>query len=189
MELYRVSEAAKMLDVHPNTIRKWVKARILRPVRLPGSQYSRFTAQEITRLRREMGFPGDDVARLYRVGEVAKMFGVHPNTVRKWVREDILHAIKLPESNYNRFAPQELNRLRRQMGLPPQSLSPSVTTTTYRVFGVSGSMGLSRTCCTSFSHSAKNRILLPCSEEPGLSTINWIGEDGSTLPPRSGNVS
>jgi excisionase family DNA binding protein len=119
MELYRVSEVAKMLDVHPNTVRKWVKARILQPVRLPGSQYSRFTAQEITRLRGEMGFPSDDVARLYRVSEVAKMFAVHPNTVRRWVREDILRAIKLPESNYNRFAPQELNRLRREMGLPP----------------------------------------------------------------------
>jgi excisionase family DNA binding protein len=118
MQLYRVSEVAEMLDVHPNTVRKWVKARILQPVRLPGSHYSRFTAQEISRLRDEMGFPGD-VARLYRVGEVAKMFGVHPNTVRRWVREDILQAIKLPESNYNRFAPQELNRLRREMGLPP----------------------------------------------------------------------
>jgi len=119
MELYRVSEVAEMLDVHPNTVRKWVKDRILQPVRLPGSHYNRFTAQEIDRLRVEMGFPGHDVGRLYKVSEVAEMFGVHPNTVRRWVREDIVQAIKLPQSNYSRFTAQELNRLRREMGLPP----------------------------------------------------------------------
>ena len=46
-----------MFDVHPNTIRKWVKTGILRSVKLPGSRYNRFTVEEINRLRREMSLP------------------------------------------------------------------------------------------------------------------------------------
>jgi len=119
MELYRVSEVAQMFDVHPNTIRKWVKRDILRSAKLPGSRYNRFTAEEIDRLRRQMGLPTDTAIELYRVGEVARMFDVHPNTVRKWVRMKILHSIKLPGSEYNRFTAEEVNGLRREMGLPP----------------------------------------------------------------------
>jgi len=118
MQLYRVGQVAEMLDVHPNTVRKWVKAGILQPVKLPGSSYNRFTAQEIDRLRTRMGLRGDNSVRLYRVGQVASMFGVHPNTIRKWVRTDILRSVKLPGSEFNRFTRQELNRLRETMGLP-----------------------------------------------------------------------
>jgi len=117
--LHRVSEVAQMFDVHPNTIRKWVKTSILRPVKLPGSRYNRFTAEEINRLRREMRLPADKTMALYRVGEVAKMFDVHANTIRKWVKTNILHPIKLPGSRYNRFTVEEVNRLRREMQLPP----------------------------------------------------------------------
>jgi excisionase family DNA binding protein len=118
MQLYRVSEVAQMLDVHPNTVRKWVREEILRPVKLPGSHYNRFTAEEIDRLRRRMGLPADCQVHLYRVGQAARMFGVHPNTIRKWVRTAILRSIKLPGSDYNRFTLDELNRLRQQIGLP-----------------------------------------------------------------------
>jgi excisionase family DNA binding protein len=118
MQLYRVGQVAEMLDVHPNTVRKWVKAGVLQPVKLPGSSYNRFTAEEIDRLRERMGLQGDNSVRLYRVGQVASMFGVHPNTIRKWVRTDILRSVKLPGSQFNRFTRQELNRLRKTMGLP-----------------------------------------------------------------------
>jgi len=57
MEPYRVSQVAAMFGVHPDTVRKRVKPNILRPVRLPGSDYNRFTSQEVSRLRREMGPP------------------------------------------------------------------------------------------------------------------------------------
>jgi excisionase family DNA binding protein len=118
MRLYRVSDVAKMLGVHPNTVRKWLNTGVLHPVKLPGSHYNRFTVEEIDQLRTRMGLSDYGSARLYRVGQVATMFGVHPNTVRKWVRTGILHSIKLPGSDYNRFTRRELNRLRREMGLP-----------------------------------------------------------------------
>lgn len=40
MKLYRVSQVAAMFGVHPNTVRKRVKTNIVRPVRLPGSDYN-----------------------------------------------------------------------------------------------------------------------------------------------------
>lgn len=119
MELYRVSEVAQMFDVHPNTIRNWVRSDILRSAKLPGSRYNRFTAEEINRLRRQMGIPTDTAIELYRVGEVASMFDVHPNTVRKWVKMKVLRSVKLPSSAHNRFTVEEVNSLRRDMGLPP----------------------------------------------------------------------
>ncbi len=57
--------------------------------------------------------------KLYRVSEVARLFDVHANTIRKWVKTGILHSIKLPGSGYNRFTRDELNRLRQMMNLPP----------------------------------------------------------------------
>lgn len=119
MELYRTNEVAQMFGVHANTIRKWVKTNTLHPVKLPGSPHNRFSRGEIKRLRRQMGLPADRVTKLYRVGEVAEMFDVHPNTVRNWVKADILQSVKLPGSRYNRFAAEEVNRLRSDMDLPP----------------------------------------------------------------------
>jgi excisionase family DNA binding protein len=58
------------------------------------------------------------ITQLYRVSEVAQMLGVHPNTVRKWVREEILRPVKVPGSDYSHFTLDELNRLRQQVGLP-----------------------------------------------------------------------
>ncbi|TKJ30186.1 MAG: hypothetical protein CEE40_05940 [Chloroflexi bacterium B3_Chlor] len=119
MELYRMSEVARMFDVHPNTIRKRVRTNILHPVKLPGSRYNRFALEEVNSLRRKMGLPADDIVQLYRVGQVAAMFGVHPNTVRKWMRTNILRSVRLPGSDYNQFTSSKVNRLRREMGLPP----------------------------------------------------------------------
>jgi excisionase family DNA binding protein len=58
------------------------------------------------------------IMQIYRVSEVAQMLGVHPNKVRKWVREEILRPVKVPGSDYSHFTLDELNRLRQQVGLP-----------------------------------------------------------------------
>jgi excisionase family DNA binding protein len=69
-------------------------------------------------IREEVAILGGKIMKLYRVGEVAEMFDVHPNTIRKWVKTGILNSIKLPGSRYNRFTVDEINRLRREMKLP-----------------------------------------------------------------------
>jgi excisionase family DNA binding protein len=49
-----VRDTARALGVHENTIRNWERQGILRAVRLPGSGYRRFAAQDVERLSAEM---------------------------------------------------------------------------------------------------------------------------------------
>lgn len=49
MELLTISEAAKKLGVHPNSLRNWEKRGLLKPVRLPGGQ-RRYSMGELNRL-------------------------------------------------------------------------------------------------------------------------------------------
>ena len=48
--LYSVSEAAQILGVHPNTLRKWDNEGIANALRLSGGNHRRFTQAEIERL-------------------------------------------------------------------------------------------------------------------------------------------
>ena len=50
--LYSVSEAAKILGIHPNTLRKWDNEGIANALRLPGGNHRRFTQAELERLAR-----------------------------------------------------------------------------------------------------------------------------------------
>lgn len=49
MVLIRLSETAKMLDVRPETVRKWVRNGLLKPIVLPSKQV-RFVREKIEEL-------------------------------------------------------------------------------------------------------------------------------------------
>ncbi len=53
--LLTVSEAARRIGVHPNTLRTWADKGIVRHVKLP-SGYRRFPVAEVERVRQEMGY-------------------------------------------------------------------------------------------------------------------------------------
>ncbi len=48
-ELLTVSEAAKLLNIHPRTLRRWTKDGIANELRTPTNQ-RRFTLEEVQRL-------------------------------------------------------------------------------------------------------------------------------------------
>ena len=48
-ELLTVSEAAKLLNIHPRTLRRWTKEGIANELRTPTNQ-RRFTLEEVQRL-------------------------------------------------------------------------------------------------------------------------------------------
>jgi DNA-binding transcriptional MerR regulator len=52
--LVAITKAARMIGVHPNTLRSWADKGLVDAVRLP-SGYRRFTMEEIHRIRRDMG--------------------------------------------------------------------------------------------------------------------------------------
>jgi putative resolvase len=59
--LVGISEAARMLDVHPNTLRRWADQGIVRHVRLP-SGYRRFEVAELARFRASLEAAGEEKA-------------------------------------------------------------------------------------------------------------------------------
>lgn len=54
-KLLTISEAARRIGVHPNTLRGWADKGLVKHVKLP-SGYRRFLASDIEQLREEMGF-------------------------------------------------------------------------------------------------------------------------------------
>lgn len=54
--LLTISEAAKRLGVHPNTLRKWADNGTIQVVMLP-SGYRRFRPVDIDAMREQMGLP------------------------------------------------------------------------------------------------------------------------------------
>lgn len=55
--------------------------------------------------------------RLLTISQAAARLGVHPDTLRAWADKGLVPVIKLP-SGYRRFVPEEIERVRTEMGLP-----------------------------------------------------------------------
>ena len=90
-----VREAARMLHVHENTVRNWVRNGLLAAVELPGSRYLRF--------RR------DDVARLLKERESASDASRDPSPASGLVGADVLS--RLPTRRAQELLPHLVRRL------------------------------------------------------------------------------
>ena len=61
--------------------------------------------------------------RVFRVGQVALLFGVHPNTVRKWADKGLLtHGRTLGKDGHRLFTLDDVNEARKTLGLPALDL-------------------------------------------------------------------
>lgn len=49
-----VTEAARRLGIHPNTLRRWVDAGVIEAVVLPSSGFRRFKPSVVEAMKREM---------------------------------------------------------------------------------------------------------------------------------------
>lgn len=54
------------------------------------------------------------MAQLMQVRQAAQALGVHENTIRRWEKRGLLHAVRLP-SGVRRFRPEDVERVREQM--------------------------------------------------------------------------
>ncbi len=63
------------------------------------------------------------MAKLLAIGEAARELGVSAPTLRVWERKGHVKAIRLP-SGYRRFTREEVDRVKREMGLLPPEESP-----------------------------------------------------------------
>lgn len=109
-ELYLISMAARMLDMHPQTLRKYERLGLVRPSRTLGSMRV-YTEDElervrvIRRLQDEMGVNLAGVQRLLDVAEVVQR-------IRPLVRDEAL-----PRHEVRKRLAQEFERLCDIVGL------------------------------------------------------------------------
>ena len=109
-DLYLISMAARMLDMHPQTLRKYERLGLVRPSRTMGSMRV-YTDEELERLRLikrlvdEMGVNLAGVQRLLDVAEVVQR-------IRPLVRDDAL-----PRQEVRRRLAREFDRLSAIIGL------------------------------------------------------------------------
>lgn len=68
-EFLGVSETARLLGVHPNTVRNWVATGALVSSRLPGTRQNRFARDEVMRLVESGGAATTSIAPLLRIDE------------------------------------------------------------------------------------------------------------------------
>ncbi len=62
--------------------------------------------------------------RLLTISQAAARLGVHPDSLRRWADKGLVAMVKLP-SGYRRFEPQEIERVRAEMGLKSDHGAPS----------------------------------------------------------------
>jgi MerR family transcriptional regulator, heat shock protein HspR len=109
-DLYLISVAARMLDLHPQTLRKYERLGLISPPRTEGSMRV-YTDEELERLRLikrlvdEMGVNLAGVQRLLDVAEALQR-------IRPLVRDDAL-----PRQETRRRLAQEFDRLCDIVGL------------------------------------------------------------------------
>jgi excisionase family DNA binding protein len=83
--LLNVRETAKLLGVHENTVRNWVKGGTLVSARLPGSSQHRFAREEVERLLKQRGESASSVAPALRTDGVEL---VGANELDRWAARD-----------------------------------------------------------------------------------------------------
>src|SRR2546423_833880 len=108
-DLYFISVAARMLGMHPQTLRKYERLGLVQPTRTIGSMrlYSREELERLKLIKRLVDDGGINLAGVQRLLEIAE--GVQ--RLRPLVREEALSA-----RDTRRRVTQELDQLSRMLG-------------------------------------------------------------------------
>ena len=109
MELFFISIAARMLGMHPQTLRKYERLGLVQPTRTIGSMrlYSRDELARIKLIKRLVDDGGINLAGVQRLLSIAEVV----QRVRPLVRDEALSA------RDTRRVAQELEELSRMLGI------------------------------------------------------------------------
>jgi MerR family transcriptional regulator/heat shock protein HspR len=107
-DLYLISVAARLLGMHPQTLRKYERLGLIRPSRTIGSMrlYSRDELQRLKVIKRLVDDGGINLAGVQRLLSIAKIV----QRIRPLMREDALSA-----RESRRRLSQELDELARML--------------------------------------------------------------------------
>ncbi len=108
-DLFFISMAARMLGMHPQTLRKYERLGLVQPTRTIGSMrlYSREELERLKLIKRMVDDAGINLAGVQRLLEIAEVV----QRLRPLVREDALAAREA-----RRRVSQELDQLSRMLG-------------------------------------------------------------------------
>jgi excisionase family DNA binding protein len=117
VELLMPGEAARLLNVDTWTLSRWADEHTT--VRTTPGGARRYDAEPIYDL---LGEPGADGLRrpLLTTAEVAERFGVHPATVRRWVKRGLVNEVRLGQRD-PRYRAADIDAL---MGGAPSPSTP-----------------------------------------------------------------
>ncbi len=109
-DLYFISVAARMLGMHPQTLRKYERLGLVQPTRTLGSMrvYSRDELERLKLIKRLVDDAGINLAGVQRLLSVAEVV----QRLRPLMREEALSA-----RDARRRLAQELDELHRALGL------------------------------------------------------------------------
>ena len=109
-DLFFISVAARMLDMHPQTLRKYERLGLVRPSRTIGSMrlYSRGELDRLKVIKRLVDDAGINLAGIQRLLSIAEVV----ERIGPLMRDDTLSA-----RDAKRRLAQEFEELRRMLGL------------------------------------------------------------------------
>src|SRR5262245_16382682 len=109
-DLYFISMAARLLGMHPQTLRKYERLGLIQPTRTIGSMrlYSREELERLKVIKRMVDEAGINLAGVQRLLSVAEVV----QRLRPLLRDEALAARAT-----RRRVPQELDELSRMLGL------------------------------------------------------------------------
>jgi len=113
-DLFFISIAARMLGMHPQTLRKYERLGLVQPTRTLGSMrlYSREELERVRLIKRLVDDAGINLAGVQRLLEIADIV----QRLRPLMRDDALSA-----RDARRRLNQELDQLSRMVGFDPPS--------------------------------------------------------------------
>lgn len=128
IEFYKIGlgEVAKLLHVHPNTLRRWSDKGIIRSYRFGLSGERRFKFADVLKLKK-----GDQSASLesdkpnsnmLTITEVADILHASENTVRHWADGDSLTCYRIGPRGDRRFDPKDVKDFAEKMGYPKDDI-------------------------------------------------------------------
>jgi MerR family transcriptional regulator, heat shock protein HspR len=109
-DFYFISVAARMLDMHPQTLRKYERLGLVRPSRTIGSMrlYSRDELERLRLIKRLVEGAGINLAGVQRLLSIAEAL----QRIRPLVADDTLH-----RQDSRRKLVQEIERLTEMIGI------------------------------------------------------------------------
>jgi len=109
-DLFLISMAARMLEMHPQTLRKYERLGLIHPSRTLGSMrlYSRDEIDRLRLIKQLVDEAGINLAGVQRLLSIADVVG----RIRPLMREDAL-----PRAETRRRLAQEIDRLCEMLGL------------------------------------------------------------------------